>query len=142
MEIDARMIRLNTIIDSGRIKIFKDKCPNLYKEIINYKFPERTADGKSKGDKPVDKNNHATNALEFMCMELPVDMDIKDLYAYGGDGKMLIPDKYKNGSRINKSNSKKSKSNPYAIDIFKNVNEDNYEGFGGIFNNRGGIESW
>ena len=142
MEIDARMIRLNTIIDSGRIKIFKDKCPNLYKEIINYKFPERTADGKSKGDKPVDKNNHATNALEFMCMELPVDMDIKDLYAYGGDGKMLIPDKYKNGSRINKSNSKKSKSNPYAIDIFKNVDEDNYEGFGKIFNNRGGIESW
>lgn len=141
MDIDARMIKLNTLIDSGRIKIFRDKCPNLYREIINYKFPERTADGKSRGDKPVDKNNHATNALEFLCMELPIDMVIKDMAAYGGDGNILIPEKYQTNKKKPTKQSI-SKINPYAFDVFKNERVEDYDGFGKMFNDKGGIESW
>lgn len=135
MDINARLIKLNTLIDSGRIKIFKDKCPNLYKEIINYKFPERTADGRSRGDKPVDKNNHATNALEFAVMELPDDMVIKDLNAYSGEGNVLIPNSYKTKPKPKKT------INPYYYDPFKETERtDNGLGFGNIFN--GGIDSW
>lgn len=137
MDLDARLIKLNTLIDTGRIKIFKDKCPNLYKEIVNYKFPERTADGKSRGDKPVDKNNHATNALEFACMELPNDMILTDLNSYNSEGHVLIPEGYKN----DKPNTKKPIS-PYYYDPYKEETRDSRGlGFEAIFNT-GGIGTW
>ena len=133
MDVNSRMLTLNTLIDSGKIKIFKDRCPNLYKEIINYKFPERTADGKSRGDKPMDKNNHAINALEFLVMELPLDLNLSNLNSYGSDGVMLVPDSYKEIKA-------KQIRNPYFYDPFSEPKKEN-RGYGQIFNT-GGIESW
>lgn len=88
MDLDARIIRTNTFINLDKIKIFDD-LEFLYKEIINYKFPERTADGKSRGDKPVDKNNHAVNTLEFMIMELPDDLTKLENRSYTSDGALM-----------------------------------------------------
>lgn len=85
MDLEARMLKTNTFIDSGKLKIFKS-CINLYKEGINYKFPPRTADGKSQGDKPVDKNNHAVNAMEFMIMTIPENLKNLEHKSYDARG--------------------------------------------------------
>lgn len=74
MDLNLRIIKTNSFIEYAQLKIFKDKCPVLCKELMNYKFPDRTADGRSKGDKPVDKANHGISALEFMVVELPEDL--------------------------------------------------------------------
>lgn len=140
MDLNTRLLKVNTLINSGKLKIFRDKCPNLYKEMVNYKFPERTADGKSKGDKPVDKNNHATNALEFACMELPDDMVLKDLQAYNAEGHIMVPEAYQKSSR--KEDPNKKQPNPYYFDPFKDDNRDRGRGFENIFNDIGGIPSW
>lgn len=88
MDLDARIIKTNTFINLDKVKIFDD-LEYLYKELIAYKFPERTADGKSRGDKPVDKNNHAISALEFMIMELPDDLHNLENRAYTSDGAIM-----------------------------------------------------
>lgn len=93
MALDARMSRLNELVESGKIKIFRDKCPNLYREIMDYKFPDRNSDNtlKAGGDKPIDKNNHAVNALEFLAMEIPDDMHNLKCLAYDGFGRVITP---------------------------------------------------
>jgi hypothetical protein len=77
MNLDARIMRLNTFIENGQFYIVRKACPGLVAEITDYKFQERTLDGSSKGDpnKPVDKNNHGVNALEFAIMEIPLDFN-------------------------------------------------------------------
>ena len=107
MDLDARIMQLNTMIDKGTIYIFKT-CTHLYKEITNYKFPERTADGSSRGDKPIDKNNHAINALEFLVMELPADMKGLRSAAYDGTGKPI------NYNSVHKHIAAERKENPYC----------------------------
>jgi len=73
VNVDARVMRLNTYLASGRISIF-DSCDALRTELRDYKFPARTLDGTaSNSDKPVDKNNHGINALEWITMDLPSD---------------------------------------------------------------------
>lgn len=87
MDLSARMLKVNTMIENGTLKIC-ESCLNLRREIINYKFPERTADGKMKpnGDKPMDKNNHAINAMEFLVMETPDDLTKLENKAYDEHG--------------------------------------------------------
>lgn len=88
ISVDARVYRLNTYLESGRVKIM-DNCVGLIGEIENYKFPARKLTGNTKAqDKPMDKNNHAVNPLEWICMDLPADP--KKLYygaydKYGND---------------------------------------------------------
>lgn len=136
MDLSTRILTLNTFIDSGRIKIFKDKCPNLYKEIVNYKFPERTADGKARGDKPVDKNNHAVNALEFLVMELPTDLNLAELSSYNADGTLQVPEKY----RKQRNTFKGSPYNPLYYTSTSTRDRQMEDGYGEIFT--GGIDSW
>ena len=83
MSLEARMLKVNTMMENGSLKICED-CVNLRRELINYKFPERTADGKTKpgGDKPTDKNNHAINAMEFLVMEAPDNLRELENKAY------------------------------------------------------------
>lgn len=128
MALDARMTRLNELVESGKIKIFRDKCPNLYREIMDYKFPERNSDNtlKAGGDKPVDKNNHAVNALEFLAMEVPKDMHNLKCLAYDGFGRII--------SHVRKSSNNTSRYNPYALPTSKNTypqREDIFIGTGG-----------
>ena len=64
IQVDARIFRVNTYLESGRLKIF-DTCEELTTEILDYKFPERTLAAKVHADKPIDKNNHSINPLKL-----------------------------------------------------------------------------
>jgi hypothetical protein len=74
ISIDARVFRTNTYLESGKLEIF-DSCSYLIEELRDYKFPpKKLGDSFSKAqDKPIDKNNHAINPLEWICMALPAD---------------------------------------------------------------------
>jgi hypothetical protein len=73
INVDARIYRTNTYIESGKVKIH-DNCTFLIEELSKYKFPERTmSDPNKKIDKPVDKDNHAINCMEWILSELPAD---------------------------------------------------------------------
>ena len=86
INLEARIYRLNTYLESGRQKIH-DVCNNLKDEIIRYKFPDRTLDDKKRNyNKPVDKDNHSINALEWITMELPANPALLKLKAFGPHG--------------------------------------------------------
>jgi len=73
INLDARIFRLNTYMESGRVKIFYT-CNNLKTELEEYKFPPKTlTNEKKRNDKPMDKNNHCINPLEWITMELPAN---------------------------------------------------------------------
>lgn len=112
MDLNTRILRVNELIESGRLFIFKDKCPVLAKEIMDYKFPERNSDGTTKkgGDKPIDKNNHSVNALEFGCMEINDEIVHK---AYDGKGHLLVKDK---------PQIKRKVINPYGLHALSETN--------------------
>lgn len=80
VNVDARVYRLNTYLEAGRVEIM-DCCPGLIAELLDYKFPPKSLTASTRAaDKPIDKNNHAINPLEWMTMALPANP--KDLY-YG-----------------------------------------------------------
>ena len=60
-------------MESGNVKIHG--CgTKLLEELVDYKFPARKIGAVTKGqDKPMDKNNHGINALEWICMVLPAE---------------------------------------------------------------------
>ena len=72
VNVDARVFRLNTYIESGKLKIFRS-CVGLNREMANYKFAADESVLSGFTGKPVDKNNHGVNALEWITMELPSD---------------------------------------------------------------------
>ena len=74
ISLDARIFRTNTYLESGKVEIM-DSCSYLIDELRDYKFPpKKIGDSYSKAqDKPIDKNNHAINPLEWICMALPAD---------------------------------------------------------------------
>lgn len=72
INIDARIYRLNTYLESGKLFIM-ECCAGLIRELKSYMFKARTLDMRSNNDKPVDKNNHAINPLEWIVMRLPAD---------------------------------------------------------------------
>lgn len=62
--IEAGILKVNSYIERGKWKIFRDKCPNLCREAINYKFPELSMDNANKNldEKPVKVNDHAMDS--------------------------------------------------------------------------------
>jgi hypothetical protein len=64
-------------IDSSgkaRLYIFKDKCPNLCSEILNYRYKKWTElqeKTRNQPEEPVKKNDHACDALRYMVMTRP-----------------------------------------------------------------------
>ena len=133
MDVEARILKVNTLIETGRLRIC-ESCVNLRREIMNYKFPERTADGKMKagGDKPVDKNNHYINALEFGAMELPDDFKNLENRAYDSQG-------HEYSKSALKFFEKKKTINPYAADMFA-PKKQSTSTFDDIFIGTGGSE--
>ena len=49
------------------------KCKKLIEELDNYKFKADESLMSGYTGKPIDKNNHGINALEWITMELPAD---------------------------------------------------------------------
>jgi Phage terminase large subunit len=72
INVDARVFRLNTYFISGKLKIFRS-CTGLNRELVNYKFKSDETLVSGFTGKPVDKNNHGINALEWIVMDLPSD---------------------------------------------------------------------
>ena len=83
-----------------------DTCEELIQEITNYKFPERTLDvSKHNSDKPVDKNNHSINPLEWICMALPANPS-RLVLASGEGGSAVQFKAHKNAWQLSDDNSK------------------------------------
>jgi hypothetical protein len=140
MSVEARMLKVNTMIENGTLKIF-NTCNRLRKEIMNYKFPERTIDGKMKpgGEKPVDKNNHYINAMEFLVMEVPEDLHNIQNKAYDEYGNEYSKDAISYYNKVNKN------QNPYYYDPFTESKRKDRSNMDEIFGvNTGGLDeiSW
>ena len=89
MNMDARILRTNTLLNKKQLKVFSS-CVKLIDEARNYKFPEKDVDRPHiDTNKPVDKFNHGVNALEFMCMELPHNLEQMDFRMYNNKGRAL-----------------------------------------------------
>lgn len=100
ISVDARVFRLNTYIEADKLRIH-DNCEQLVGELAEYKFPDKKLGKSTKAqNKPMDKNNHAINPLEWITMELPAD-PAKLVYGHWGPGNSgddlrAIRDKYYN----------------------------------------------
>lgn len=88
INVDARIFRLNTYFESGKIKIMR-KCKGLIEELDEYKFKADESLNSGYTGKPVDKNNHGINALEWITMELPADPKNLLYGVYGRHGEDL-----------------------------------------------------
>lgn len=92
IQLDARIYRVNTYLESGRLKIM-DNCEELNDEIRDYRYPERTlTTPESVANKPIDRNNHSINPLEWICMALPSDPTKLILGAYDRFGNEINGD--------------------------------------------------
>lgn len=85
VNVEARIFRLNTYFESGKIKIMR-KCKGLIKELEEYKFKADESLDSGFTGKPVDRNNHGINALEWITMELPSDPKNLLYGVYGKNG--------------------------------------------------------
>ena len=75
--IDMGILKVNSYIARGKWIILKDKCPNLAKEGIKYKFPEQSMDdNKNPDEKPVKKDDHAMDSIRYGFARLPDDPDL------------------------------------------------------------------
>lgn len=91
VSVDARIFRLNTYLESGRMRIM-DCCTELIEEIEDYKFPERTLEATARAaSKPIDKNNHSINPAEWIAMALPSNPAHLVNKAYDSKGNVLGP---------------------------------------------------
>lgn len=104
---DARIAKLNGIINDEQIEIYSN-LDFFIEEVTNYKY-KLNKDGTS-SDKPVDKNNHAINAGEFIIMALPVNLNHFDMSAYLPEGTRHVHD-----SDEGRQNAEENKAvyNPY-----------------------------
>ena len=60
--------------NKARLYIFKDKCPNLCTELVNYRYKKWTeVQEKTRNDpeEPVKKNDHACDCLRYIAMTRP-----------------------------------------------------------------------
>lgn len=88
VNVDARIFRLNTYFETGKIKIMR-KCKSLIWELDNYKYKTDETLLSGYTGKPVDKDNHSINALEWITMELPADPRNLVNGVYGKNGEDL-----------------------------------------------------
>jgi hypothetical protein len=82
--IEAGVLRVNSYIERGKWKIFRDKCPNLCKEAINYKFKDVSMDDAHKNlhERPVKAKDHGMDSIRYGFMRLPDDPDMLKLVAF------------------------------------------------------------
>lgn len=88
IQIDARVFRTQTFFESGKIKIMEN-CRGLIAELRDYKYKADQTSANQLGNKPEDKNNHAINPLEWICMALPADPSRISLSVYDYAGRDL-----------------------------------------------------
>lgn len=98
VNVEARVFRLNDYIEQGRIEIW-DCCTGLIEELREYKFKPKTLNDKTSKNKPIDKDNHSINPLEWIVMALPADPKHLEMSAYNAKGIAYsdITDAYNSG---------------------------------------------
>ena len=94
VNVEARIIRLNDYIESGNLEIW-DCCTFLINELKDYKFKPKTLDDKTSKNQPIDANNHAINALEWIGMELPANPNRLFLQSYDEYGRPMTEEEAK-----------------------------------------------
>lgn len=96
IQIDARVFRTNTFFEMGKIKIM-DCCTYLISELRDYKYKEDKNSANQLSGKPEDKNNHAINPLEWICMSLPADPSkiVNGVYNRSGQNLTLLEERQK-----------------------------------------------
>jgi ssDNA-binding Zn-finger/Zn-ribbon topoisomerase 1 len=136
MNMDARILKVNTFVESDSLRIFEDMCPGLVAELKEYKFPDLTL-GKSMTEtdqKPKDKFNHGVNALEFLIMEAPYDLSKTELDAYDGSGNKIEAFEKQTQKQLSRFNTYV----PFSLNVTPISNLEDGEAFD---NNQGGF-SW
>lgn len=89
IDVDTRIMVLNTYFEKGRIKIFDD-LDFMIDEFENYKFKETSlSDTSRKRSQPVDARNHSINAVEWIVTALPHDPSNLVYAVYGKLGERL-----------------------------------------------------
>lgn len=74
-QIDFGIMKVYTYFSLGKLKIMSNVI-NTLKEGREYKYKETELEQeKNRGEKPVDANNHAMDALRYIVAELPDDPD-------------------------------------------------------------------
>lgn len=85
--LEAGIAKVYTYFALGKLKVFSS-CINTIREGREYKYKENELSAeKNRGEKPVDYNNHAMDALRYVVMELPDNPD--DLYAMAYEGSSI-----------------------------------------------------
>jgi len=118
INLDARVFRLNTYFECGKIKIM-NCCTHLIEELRDYKFIPKSLDKhKQTQDKPEDKNNHAINPLEWIVMELPADP--KDLVngVYNKEGRDLTKLRKQTAAHYAWAALQDDDDTPYSTDVY------------------------
>lgn len=92
MDVEARVMKTNDLIDNGQLYYHENGVPHLIEETKKYKYPERKLESTTNVNKPIDKDNHGINAKEFIVMELPhrlkeINHDVRSASV---DGRMNI----------------------------------------------------
>lgn len=86
--LDAGILRVNSYIERGKWIILTDRCPNLAREAIGYKYPELTmdeVDNKNLDEKPVKAHDHGMDSIRYGFMRLPDDPDLLKTLAFEPD---------------------------------------------------------
>jgi len=85
--IDAGIAKVYSYFALGKCRIMSP-CINTIKEGRAYKYRDNELDQqKNRGEKPVDANNHAMDALRYMIMELPDDPENMSTEVYAGNSR-------------------------------------------------------
>lgn len=93
VSVDARIFKLNTMLEQDKIEIM-DCCKNLIEELKEYKFPSDDSSDSGRGEKPMDKNNHLINPMEWIAMEIPMEPSSAIYGVYNNRG-LNILEQYK-----------------------------------------------
>jgi hypothetical protein len=64
-DIRAGIAAVHARLQTGRLKIIAERCPNLLAEAQLYRYPTKR-DGRPDTETPVDENNHALAALRYL----------------------------------------------------------------------------
>lgn len=83
-DVEMGILKVNSYIERGKWKIFRDKCPELVKEGIGYKFKEQTMDNVNENldERPIKNKDHGLDSIRYGFARLPDSPDLLKLAAY------------------------------------------------------------
>jgi hypothetical protein len=71
-DIQAGIAAVRARLQTGKLKVVRAACPNLFAEAKLYRYPQRQ-DGHTDSETPIDDHNHALAALRYLVARLDHD---------------------------------------------------------------------